>query len=73
MDDDGDGDNDYDIDDVDDDDDNDGQWDDGDAMGTTTMEQGRSDGNGLASAVPTIRGNNQLMSTVLGGVDEREG
>jgi hypothetical protein len=27
----------------------------------------------LASAAPPIRGNNQLMSTVWGGVDEREG
>ncbi len=42
-------------------------------MATTTMERRRSDGNGPASAVPIIRGNNQLMSTVWGGVDEREG
>ena len=38
------------------------------------MERRRCDGNGLASAVPPIRGgNNQLMSTVWGGVDKREG
>ena len=43
-------------------------------MATTTMERRRSDGDGLASAVPPIRGgNNQLMSTVWGRVDEREG
>ena len=42
-------------------------------MATTTMERRRSDGDGLASAVPPIRGNNQLMSTVWGGVVEREG
>ena len=42
-------------------------------MATMTMERGQSDGDGLASAVPPIRGNNQLMSTVWGGVDEREG
>jgi hypothetical protein len=37
-----------------------------------TKEQQQSDGDGLASAVPPIRGNNQLMLTVWGGVDERE-
>ena len=73
MDDDGGGDDDDDMDDVDDDDDDDGRWDDDDAMATTTMERRRSDGDGLMSAVPPIRGNNQLMSTVWGGVDEREG
>jgi hypothetical protein len=36
------------------------------------MERRRCDGDGLASAVPP-RGNNQLMSTVWGGVDQREG
>jgi hypothetical protein len=37
------------------------------------MEQQRSDGDGLASAVTPIQGNNQLMSTVWGGVVERKG
>ncbi len=37
------------------------------------MERQRSDDDGLASAVPPIQGNNQLMLTVWGGVDEREG
>ena len=37
------------------------------------MEQRRCDGDGLASAVAPIRGNNQLMPTVWGGVDQREG
>ena len=73
MEDDGGGDDDYDIDDVDNDDDDNGQWDDDDAMATTTMERRQSDGDGLTSAVPPIRGNNQLMSTGWGGVDEREG
>jgi len=41
--------------------------------GTTTMERRRCDGDGLASAVPPIRGNNQLMSTVWVGVDQKEG
>jgi hypothetical protein len=39
----------------------------------TTMERRQCDGIGLASAVPPIRGNNQLMLTVWGGVDKREG
>ena len=42
-------------------------------MVTTTMERRQSDGDGLASAVPPIRGKNQLMPTVWGGFDEREG
>jgi hypothetical protein len=70
------GDDDYNNDDVNDVNDNDGQLrcngDEDD--GTMRMEQRRCDGNGLMSAVPPIRvGNNQLMSTVWRGVDEREG
>ena len=42
-------------------------------MATMMMECQQSDGDGLASALPPIRGNNQLMSTVWGRVDEREG
>ncbi len=43
-------------------------------MATTAIEQQRFDGDGLVSAVPPIRGNNQLMLTVWGvEVDEREG
>jgi hypothetical protein len=49
-------------------------------MATRTNGRRQCDGDGrpatrrtLASAAPTIRGNNQLMSTVWGGVDEREG
>ncbi len=49
------------------------QWDDNNAMATTTMEQQQSDGDGLASAVPPIWSNNQLMLTVWGGVNKREG
>ena len=41
--------------------------------GTTTMEQRQCDGDGLVSAVPPIRGINQLMLTVWGGVDQKEG
>ena len=41
--------------------------------GTTTMERRRCDGDGLASAVPPIQGSNQLMSTVWGGVNQKEG
>ena len=59
---------------------------DDDDDGMTTMRwrrkngRQRCDGNGrpatrrtLTSAAPPIRDNNQLMSTVWGGVDEREG
>ena len=42
-------------------------------MAMTTMERRQSDGDGLVSAVPPIRGINQLMSTIWRGVDEREG
>ena len=42
-------------------------------MAMTMMERQRSDGNVLASAVPPIRGNKQLMSTVWGGANKREG
>ena len=70
----------------DDDDDNDinvdvcRRSDDDDEMATSTIGRQRCDGNGLpvtcrmlASGAPPIRGNNQLMSTVRGGVDEGDG
>ena len=60
------GDNDYDNDDV-------NNKNDDNVMATMTMKRQKSDGDGLVSAVPPIRGNNQLMSTVWGGVDKREG
>ncbi len=54
--------------------------DDDDDGTTRTNGRRRCDGDGrpatrrtLASAAPTIQGNNQLVSTVWGGVDEREG
>ena len=62
------------------DDDDDGRWDDDNEMATRTNGRRRCDGDGrpatrrtLASAAPPIQGNNQLMSTVWGGVDKREG
>ena len=70
----------------DDDDDNDNDVnidvteDDDDEMATSTIGRQRFDSDGLpathrmlASAAPPIRGNNQLMLTVRGGVDERDG
>jgi hypothetical protein len=52
----------------------------GDGDWTTMMGQQRCDDDGwpatcrtLASAAPSIQGNNQLMWTVLGGRDERDG